>query len=184
MTPELSRLVAPPTDRGGGHATVVTVRAEPAELPALAARLKLPAVASLACQFALRAEGGGLVGAHGTLTARVTQTCVVTLEDFPADVAETFEVVFVPEGAAGAADDDDPMAPDEIPYGAPGIDLGEAAVQQLALALDPWPHSPGAALPASARDDPDDEAADGAAAAGGEAKPNPFAALAALRRKS
>ena len=35
-----------------------------------------------------------------------------------------------------------------MPYAGGAADLGEATVEQLALALDPFPRKPGAALPA------------------------------------
>ena len=73
-------------------------------------------------------------------------------------------VHFVPEGTE--SEDDDPDLPDEIPYPAGAIDLGEAAIQQLALALDPYPRRPD--LPEAGEELPD--------------TPHPFAALAALRR--
>jgi hypothetical protein len=38
--------------------------------------------------------------------------------------------------------------PDEIFFGVEVIDLGAALAEQLALALDPYPRRPGAALPA------------------------------------
>ena len=39
-----------------------------------------------------------------------------------------------------------PDMPDEIVYEGINIDLGEAAAEQLALSLDPYPRHPGAAL--------------------------------------
>ena len=53
------------------------------------------------------------------------------------------------EQRAGEERDDDPESIDEIPYEGSTIDLGEAAAEQLALALDPYPHKPGATLPDS-----------------------------------
>ena len=70
----------------------------------------------------------------------------------------------MPDGTE--AEDDDPEAPDDIPYGGGSIDLGEAAAEQLALALDPYPRRPGAVL------------AETTAAA----DRSPFAALARLQR--
>ena len=70
---------------------------------------------------------------------------------------------------AQESDDADPEALDEIPYADGMLDLGEAAAEQLALALDPYPRAPGAALP---------EIADEAEAH------RPFAALASLRRRT
>ncbi len=161
--PELHRPVA--VDRVGPRGMEITVVAEAAECPAIAARLLLPAVASLSCRFQLTPAPQGRVAARGELQAAVTQSCVVSLEPFEATVAERFEVVFVPEGLQDDGDDD-PDSVDEIPYAGNSIDLGEAAVEQLALALDPYPHMPGAALPEAAT----------------EAGENAFAALARLRR--
>ena len=146
------------------------VVATAAECAAIAARLLLPAVAALACRFRLSNAGAGVVLAEGRLTARVTQECVVTLDPFEVDLAEDFRVRFVPEDQFDADDDSiDLESDDEIPYAGSHIDLGDAAVEQLALALDPYPRKPGVALP--------DE---GAAPSAEDAPPatSPFAALA------
>ena len=45
--------------------------------------------------------------------------------------------------AGQESDDADPEAPDEIGYADGMLDLGEAAAEQLALALDPYPRSAG-----------------------------------------
>jgi hypothetical protein len=92
------------------------------------------------------------------------QTCVISLEDFSATVEERFTIRCVPEG--DESDSDDPASFDEITYSDATLDLGEAAAEQLALALDPYPHAPGAVL----LDLPDD------------AEAQPFAGLARLRR--
>ncbi len=160
MTPELHRPVA--IDRIGAHGLDVEISANADELAALAARLRLPAIGELVCRFRLR-RIGGVIAAEGQLRARLTQVCVVTLDEFEQGVSEDFTVHFVP---AGEEDEDpDPDAVDQIPYAGNAIDLGETAVEQLALALDPYPRKPGAELA-----DPDE--ADAA---------NPFAALASRR---
>lgn len=159
---EMERLVA--IDRIGTAGLDLVVEAKPEELAAIAARLLLPAVSRLRCALRLKRLESSIIEGSGSLEAAVTQTCVVTLEEFPQAVTEAFVVRFVPEGTE--SDDDDPESPDEIPYPAGAIDMGEALIQQLALALDPYPRQPG--LP-----EPADEAAD---------VPHPFAALAALRR--
>lgn len=159
MTPELSHPVSaehPPA--------AVTVTATPAECAALAERLRIPAVESLSCRFTLRALGA-TVEAEGELDARVVQSCVVSMEPVAQAVREYFALRFVPEGQE--TDDDEPDSPDEIPYAGTRIDLGEAAAEQLALALDPYPRHPDAVL--------DDAAADPDGAA------SPFGTLAALR---
>jgi uncharacterized metal-binding protein YceD (DUF177 family) len=159
--PELSRPLA--VERIG-RGMEVLVEATQEERAALAARMGLEAVLALSCQFSLRRirlQGGEVaaVQAEGALRAKVSQVCVVSLEPFEAEVAEEFAVRFVPEGSE--REDVDIEDEDEIPYSGISIDLGEAAAEQLALALDPFPRKPGVAFEA-----PEDESEE-----------NPFAAL-------
>ena len=162
MTPELHRPVA--VERVGQSGLTLDVEAGADELVALTSRMGLPSIGALRCRFRLRRVADGIIEADGHLTASLTQVCVISLDEFPNEVAEGFRVHFVPSGA----EDDDPVpdAVDQIPYAAGTIDLGEAAAEQLALALDPYPHKPGV--------DFGDEV--------DEAGPHPFGALAALRR--
>ena len=148
MTVELHRPI--PLSRIGAHPLDVRVQAEPDELAAVAARLRLPAVHSLRCGFTLNRSAKDVFDAHGSLTAEVEQTCVVSLDAFRSEVNESFHIRFVPEDAL--SDSLDPDAPDEVGYPGDVIDLGEAAVEQLALALDPYPHKPGTEPPAAASD--------------------------------
>lgn len=199
LHPELSRriqvrslgLARPATD-GTGSGLETVVEATPAECRAMAQRLQVPAVASLRCRFRLDGvTGSGIVEADGLLHAVLTRTCVATLEDFETNVVEPFQVRFVPAERLGTQPDEalDLDADDDVPYGNGTIDLGEAAVEQLALALDPYPRKPGAELPADiGRGDPpanghpvaEDEADDDGTVA--ERRPNPFAVLGRLRR--
>ena len=162
MTPELHRPVA--VDRVGPASLDVTVEATADELAALARRMSLPAMLSLTCEFHLHRDAAHRLVGHGHLLVEVMQTCVVSLEDFPATVEERFAVVFVPTGEE--TENDDPAAPDEIGYENGVIDLGEAAAEQLALALDPYPRAPDAELPDGVNDPEEHQ----------------FAALAALKR--
>ena len=162
MTAELERLV--PLDRVSARGTDILVEATEEERTALARRLAVPAVLQLRCRFRLRRAAASVVDADGTLEARVVRTSVVTLDDFAQDVAEAFQLRFVPVGQEG--DDEDPDSPDEIPYEGTALDLGEAAAEQLALALDPYPREPSATLPEGSSDP----------------GPAPFAALAKLRK--
>ena len=168
--PEMQRLVAIGQIGPAGLEREVT--ATPAECAAIALRLQIPAVAALVCRFRLMPMGDGVVAAEGHLVARVTQECIVTTDPFEADVEEAFRVRFVPEDRFVEPDEDDLLdlgADDELPYPGHQIDLGDAAVEQLALALDPYPRKPGAELP-----DPADNE---------EASPtSPFAALARRRQ--
>ena len=157
MTPEFHRPVS--LDHIGPRGLDLTIEATLAERTALAERMKLPAVLSLKCTFHLIREGRDKVQARATLDAIVTQTCVVSLDDFDAPVNEVFSVRFVPSDEE--ADDIDPESDDEIPFEGNQIDLGEAAAEQLGLALDPYPRMPGVEMPV-VDDDP---------------QPHPFAAL-------
>jgi hypothetical protein len=163
MSSELRRPIA--VERVGPAGLDVIVEASAAECAALALRMNLPAILALTCGFHLERETADTLLAYGNLVARVVQTCVVSLEDFTATIEECFAVRCVPEGAE--SDDADPEALDEIPYADGTLDLGEAAAEQLALALDPYPRAPDAVLP---------DMAD-------ESQGLPFNALAALRRR-
>lgn len=83
----------------------------------------------------------------GRLQAEAVQACGLTLDPLPVTIDERFSVNLV-EGAPVANDegevevsiDDD--APDVIENGK--IDLGQYAMEQLVLSLDPFPRKPGA----------------------------------------
>jgi uncharacterized metal-binding protein YceD (DUF177 family) len=164
MSVEFPRPLA--VDRVGPAGLDMTVTANAPECAALARRMGLPGVLSLACHFRLRPAPGGGVDAEGKLSAKVRQVCIVSLDEFEAQVAEDFVVRFVPAGTE--SENDDPDSVDEIPFGGPVIDLGEATAEQLALALDPYPRKPGAVLSGET----------------GPERENPFARLAALRPKN
>lgn len=157
MTHEVSRPIS--VDRLPAS---LIVEATAVECAALAVRLGIPDVVRLSCKFALTRRGV-VVQADGQLKAEVVQSCVVSLEPVDQEVLEQFVVRFVPAGRE--SDDADPEAPDEIPYEGSIIDLGEAAAEQLALALDPYPRLLDAELHPAALDE----------------AVNPFGSLSALR---
>lgn len=144
MTSELHCLI--PVDRIGAHEMDVVVEASAPERAALAVRMGIRDVQSLVCRFRLTRSGAERFAAIGDLSAHVVQTCVISLEDFGAELNEHFRLRFVPEGEeADAIDPEDPV--DEIGYRNGVLDLGEAAAEQLGLVLDPYPRRPGATLP-------------------------------------
>lgn len=157
MNPEFHRPLS--LDRIGQLGLDMTVEATAAECAALAERMNLPGVLAVSCTFHLIRESRDKVAARGVLRARVTQTCIISLDDFDAAVEEVFQIRFVPSGEE--TDDIDPESEDEIPFDGNMIDLGEAASEQLGLALDPYPRMPGVEMP-EVSDDPE---------------PHPFAAL-------
>lgn len=84
----------------------------------------------------------------GRVRATAEQTCGITLEPLPVEVDERFSIDLVDtptDPALGTEEmeitlEDD--SPDVIEDGR--IDLGQYAVEQLALQLDPFPRKPGA----------------------------------------
>jgi hypothetical protein len=158
-----------PTDRISADGLVVTITADPDECAAIARRMAIPAVRKLVCEFRLfrpaQARGGTIV-ADAHLRASLTRECVVTLENFKTSMDQRFRLRFVPAGQE--IDDEDPESDDEIGYDGTALDLGEVAVEQLALDLDPYPRKPGAELPPEANDEQE----------------GPFAALEALARRT
>jgi hypothetical protein len=138
--------------RIGSDGLVARIQATVRECAALAERMGIPAVLSLECLFKLtREDAGGSIHAEASLRAVVVRECIVTAEDFESPVEEEFAVRFVPSGQE--TDNPDPDLPDEIPYDGDTIDLGEAAAEQLALALDPYPRIEGATVPDLEDDD-------------------------------
>lgn len=167
-------------DTIGAGESEMHVEAKPAERAALAERFGLKAIDTLAADYRIRRDAQGVI-ATGHLSARVTQACIITDEPVPATIDEDFAIRFVPEGEEQASEDEIELSEDEcdiVFYSGGAIDLGEAAAETLALALDPYPRSPGAE--AALRDAgviSEDEAQRLAEESG------PFGGLAALRDK-
>ncbi len=177
--PEFSRLV--PVDRLGEAEITEEISAGPGERAALARRFGLLSLDRLSATLRLeRAGARNLVRIAGRLAAEVTQACVVTLEPVSARLEKDFTLLYdldataargEAEGAREGVVEPEAEEPPE-PVGPHGIDLGEAVAQQLAIALDPYPRAPGAALPEEPR----------AGAGGARAAEGPFAALESLKR--
>lgn len=159
--------------------TEVVIRAEPEQFAAIAQLLGLASLESLEARYLL-SRNGDRVKLEGRITARLHQTCVVTLDPFPVQLDVPVKLDFAPEEEAEVAsrraerddaeidievllNEEDP--PEPIVDGV--IDLGGVTLEFLALALDPYPRKPGVSFEAPAAD------------AGTE---SPFAALAKLKR--
>jgi hypothetical protein len=117
----------------------------------------------------------GRVHVVGRVTARVGQTCVVTLDPIENDIDEAIDLIFAPPEQipaladlvddAAESDAEIPDPPEPIEGGV--IDLGRLATDSLFLGIDPHPRKPDAVFSAPAvPDDPED---------------HPFAALKALK---
>jgi uncharacterized metal-binding protein YceD (DUF177 family) len=145
----LSRLVPVHDVPASGKRVIVT--ADPTERAALAKLLKLPEISRLEARFELKPLGDGGVSVTGELEADVVQTCIVSLEDFPAQVREEIEARYVerdemPPAEPGEEHEADLDAPDVLIDG--DADLGALTAEHLALGLDPYPRKPGVEAPA------------------------------------
>jgi uncharacterized metal-binding protein YceD (DUF177 family) len=93
----------------------------------------------------VRRDAAGIV-ARGAVRAEVVQSCVVTDDALPVSIDEPVALRFVagdePEGDEIELDED---ALDTMGFDGAAIDLGEAAAETMALALDPFPRGPNAA---------------------------------------
>jgi uncharacterized metal-binding protein YceD (DUF177 family) len=170
---EFSRSIA--VDQIGPQEIEREIVANAAERTRLAERFGLLALDRLTATLVLKRGRGGLIQVRGRFEADVVQACVVTLEPVRSRLNENFSVAFG-TGATAAGEvvigleDEDP--PEELTEGR--IDLGETVAQQLAVALDPYPHAPGTGEAS--------EQSSAAGEAGVEKAANPFAALTQLRR--
>lgn len=144
MIPEFSRSYR--LDELGGGARKVEISADAAERTALADRFDLIAIETLEVAADLVRDGEA-VTVTGHLRAAVTQACVASGEPVPAEVNEPFALRFVPAHAPDDSEEEMELAEgdlDEVTYDGNAVDLGEAAAQTLALALDPFPRAPDA----------------------------------------
>jgi hypothetical protein len=148
------------------------------ETRAIVGFLGLEALRSLRFRGEIAPSGADNWRIEGKLSARVVQSCVVTLEPVEQRIEEAVARNYVPEAdyRPAAEVDLDPDAEDDPdPFGTV-IDPGLLALESLALVLDPYPRAPGLP-PAEYR------AAPPGVPPLPDADPKPFAKLAVLREK-
>lgn len=121
------------------------------ERAALAKRLDIPGIISLSAAITLGRvpDDPRLVDVRGTITARVIQSCVVTLEPVEQDVIEEFDTLFASEGFVQRWLKDNPHDEYDAPEALDGswLDMGELVTQYLILGLDPYPRCEGVEIP-------------------------------------
>lgn len=169
IAPEFSRPQRLDAIGKGEHR--VEISADAGERAALARRFGLIAIDRLHATMMVQRDATGVL-ARGQLEGAVVQACSVTGDPVPAQIAEDFTIRFLPEGTVEG--DEVELSDEEcdtVFYSGGAIDLGEAAAETLALALDPFPRSPGA-----------DDALRKAGVLG-EEETGPFAALAKLKKQ-
>lgn len=153
-----------------------TLAADEAARARIAKALGLESVERLEAEFKLSPWLDGAEIA-GRWSARVGQVCGVTLEPFASDLEGEIRLKALPQGSAALGDADeaggeldlDPQA-DDPPDVLEGdrIDLGAYVVEDLSLAIDPFPRKPGVEFQAP---EPAGE-------------PSPFAVLAKLKGRT
>ena len=169
IAPEFSRPQRLDAIGAGEHRVTLTADAD--ERAALARRFGLISIERLDAEMTVSRDAAGVL-ARGHLSGAVVQPCSVTGDPVPAQVEEDFAIRFLPEGTPEGDEVELSDADcDTVFYTGGAIDLGEAAAETLALALDPFPRSPGA------------DAALRNAGVLGEDETGPFAALAKLKNK-
>lgn len=151
----------------------VALDADDTARAAIAARLGLVALDRFAVTAELRSVAGGIAAA-GEIDARLVQSCAATDLPVPATIREGFDLRFMRDADPAGGDEEVEISGadlDILPLEGDRIDLGEAAVQTLSLALDPFPRHPDADRILAEKGVLNEEQA------------GPFAALAKLRGK-
>jgi len=130
----------------------IVVKATEAQREAIAERLDIPAVDKLEARLKLTRFRGGL-RVEGRLDAVTEQPCVVTFVPVKQVMGEEVERVFLPAAEQPAVAVAHPeiyvdLEADELPDYFEGheIDLSEALVETVALALDPYPRAEGVSV--------------------------------------
>lgn len=147
--------------------------ADEATRAAMATAAGVNGVPRLVASFDVTQHGKDGLQVVGTISATVTQTCVVTLEPVENTIEEVADLLFVPDDGKQSAPEAQEMGeeaddgPEPLVNGT--VDLGAMAVEFLILAVDPYPRKSGVVFEPTTAGDA--EAA------------HPFAALAALKKK-
>ena len=144
------------------------------ELKRVATALNILAVASLTSRYRIVAISGGAYRLTGSISAKVEQACVVSLEPVSGKVEASFEVEFWPVLKSEESEDESSVLSgsdvEQLEHGL--IPVGRITFETLSASLDPYPRKEGAEF---TWQDPKSEASDGT---------NPFAALSKLKDKS
>lgn len=125
-----------------------TRAATEAECAQVAAGLELVSCEGIEAEFALRGLGEGRYRLAGKVVARLTQSCVVTLDPVEQVAEGTFDVEFWPPGElpqSGAEEEVEALSAAEIePIEHGRIDVGRIVYETLSAAVDPYPRKAGA----------------------------------------
>lgn len=120
--------------------------ADETERTAVQERLHLLGLERLEAHVVLH-RSGEVVRAEGRVKARLDQACIASGDAIPASVDEAFSLAFVPAPKAREPEAEVELSEaelDTIFHDGQQIDLGDAIVDTLGLALDPYPRGPAA----------------------------------------
>jgi len=173
-TPEFPHIVHPSALASDPSAREFEIEAGVAECTALAARFGFVALDHLRASVRFRpVRGSRDFRLTGHLSARVVQSCVVTLDPVPAEIEHDFDLLVCDE--AGEHERLAETEEDYELYADDAIDIGEIVAVELALSVNPYPRSPDASAgPADGAPTGEEE--------GKTAGSRPFQDLAPLRR--
>jgi len=125
------------------------LKASAEDLSRIATRLKVISAEKLEGDLTLTPASREFT-VKGVLRASLTRECVASLEPMEEAIEEQFEVTFLrqpDEASANGLTDSEEWDGEEAPpdvHSGDIFDLGEFMVQQLSLAMDPFPRKPGA----------------------------------------
>ncbi len=142
--PEFSRPVR--IDTLGTAPRAISIGADAKEREALAGRFGLVGVEHLSAE-AMLSRTGEEIRAVGSLSAKVTQSCVATGEPVGDEIEEDFTILFRPQYRPERDDEEIELSEGELDvvfYDGAAVDLGEAVAETLSLSLNPYPRSPAA----------------------------------------
>lgn len=142
--PELSHIV---TLADAMQGRKVALDTDEATRAAIAKRLGLIALDRFVVEAEVFAVAGG-IAARGSITAEVVQACAATDLPVPTHIADPFDLRFLRDIGADASEEEEVEISaddcDVLPLEGDRVDIGEAAVQTLSLALEPFPRHPDA----------------------------------------
>jgi uncharacterized metal-binding protein YceD (DUF177 family) len=169
MKPEFSRAFA--VDQIPADGIAFSIDASARELVELAQRIEVEAARRVHAEGSIRPSRGGVLAVDGLVEAELERICVVTLEPFTAAAAIPFERLFAADAPdLGDEAEIDPTSIELEPLEGRQLDVGEIAVEELILGLDPFPRSPAADASLAAFEAEQEEN-------------GPFAGLAKLRQR-
>ncbi len=163
----------------------IKIKASSSDLKGLARRFNLLSLENFHINFHVKpVSGGNKISVTGDMTADVIQACIVNLSPVSSKINEELQLNFTTidgniannktNSNISLNDDDCDMIENNM------LDLAEVAAQQLSLIIDPYPRSDNADLKVFA-----DQISSGKKKIFTiDDKPNPFAVLSKLNKKS